>query len=170
MPRPFSRHGLAMNQTTDINPLIIEGLYTEALLLADEVRAAFDMSGRLDALAGDEDLSRIALSCEALRTTTRMMHAIAWLLNQKAYLNGELSDFQLRRSGRLPRSSGESDPQQMALIHPEIRGLIENTERFYARISRLDMAWRENFSVMPGALQRLRDRLGASVETRVSRH
>ena len=67
-----------MNKTTDINPHIIEGLYTEALLLADEVRAAFDMSGRLDELAGDEDLARIALSCEALRTTTRMMHAIAW--------------------------------------------------------------------------------------------
>ena len=159
-----------MNKTTDINPHIIEGLYTEALLLADEVRSAFDMSGRLDELAGDEDLARIALSCEALRTTTRMMHAIAWLLNQKAYLNGELSDFQLRRSGRLPRASAESDPQQIALIHPEIRDLIENTERFYARISRLDAAWRENFAVMPGALQRLRDRLGASVESRAGRH
>ena len=159
-----------MNKPTDINPHIIEGLYTEALLLADEVRATFDMSGRLDELAEDEDLSRIALSCEALRTTTRMMHAIAWLLNQKAYLNGELSDFQLRRSGRLPRASSESDPQQLALVHPEIRALIENTERFYARISRLDAAWRENFTVMPGALQRLKDRLGVAVDAQVSRH
>ena len=77
-----------MAQTASINPRIIEGLYCEALVLSDEVRACFDLSGRTDEAAADEDLARVALSCEALRTTTRMMHAIAWLLNHRAYFRG----------------------------------------------------------------------------------
>ena len=152
-----------MNTPATINPHIVEGLYCEALALADEVRTAFDMSGRLDQLAEDEDLARIALSCEALRTTTRMMHAIAWLLNQRAYLNGELNEFQLRRHGRLPRHAGESDPERLALLSKDIRELIAETERFYARIDRLDRAWRDHFAMQPSAIARLRERLGQAV-------
>ena len=74
----------------NINPRIIEGLYSEALLLSDEVRAAFDLSGRAETGTLDESDARIALSCEALRTTTRMMHAVAWLLNHRAFFAGEL--------------------------------------------------------------------------------
>jgi len=88
-----------MSKPADLNRPIIESLYAEALLLADDVRASFDFAGRIDAMVEDEDLARIALSCEALRTTTRMMHVIAWLLNQRAFFNGEISEFQLRRSG-----------------------------------------------------------------------
>jgi len=35
-----------MAETADLSPTIIESLYREALLLADEARAAFDLSGR----------------------------------------------------------------------------------------------------------------------------
>ena len=35
-----------MASPTDISPPIIEALYCEALVLADEVRAAFDLRGR----------------------------------------------------------------------------------------------------------------------------
>ena len=82
-----------MSQPATIKPRIIEALYAEALVLADEVRASFDTSMRSPSRAGDagedEDLARIAMSCEALRSTTRMMHALAWLLNHRAYFNGE---------------------------------------------------------------------------------
>src|SRR6187455_3637252 len=108
-----------MAQTADLSPTIVEALYSEALDLADRVRAAFDLSGRLTAASEDEDLARIALSCEALRTTTRMMHAIAWLLNQRAFLAGELSEFQLRRHGRLPPAKPDDGQEQLALLGPE---------------------------------------------------
>ena len=64
-----------MTAPATINTRIIDALYTEALALSDEVRGAFDLSGRLDiALAGNggptptlnacgEDVRRIALSC-----------------------------------------------------------------------------------------------------------
>lgn len=152
-----------MAEPADLSPTIVEALYGEALALADEARAAFDLSGRLTAASVDEDLARIALSCEALRTTTRMMHAIAWLLNQRAFFAGELSEFQLRRHGRLPPAQPEGAPDQVALLDPRLRELTERTERFYARIERLDRAWREHYAMHPTAIHRLRDRLGHAV-------
>lgn len=150
-----------MSQPATINPRIIEGLYSEALVLSDEVRAAFMLSGRIEKAGREEDLARIALSCEALRTTTRMMHAIAWLLNHRAYFMGELSEFQLRRHGRLGKEAASADPERLALLDPEIRELIGATERFYARLLRLDTGWREREASAPSAIASLRERLGA---------
>ncbi len=152
-----------MAEPADLSPTIIESLYREALELADAVRAAFDLSGRLDLAGEDEDLARVALSCEALRTTTRMMHAIAWLLNQRAYFAGELSEFQLRHHGRLPANQPQSHPEQLAMLGPATQELIARTERFHARIARLDNAWRERFAMHPSAIHRLHDRLGREV-------
>jgi regulator of CtrA degradation len=150
-----------MNHTSNINPRIVEGLYCEALVLSDEVRAAFDLSGRIEQTGNDEDNARIALSCEALRTTTRMMHAVAWLLNHRAYFLGELSEFQLRRYGRLAPDFPASDPDRMALLNPQIRELIASTEAFYARLLRIDRAWRESTSGAVRAIDQLRARLSA---------
>lgn len=152
-----------MTGPANINPHIIEALYGEAMLLADEVRDAFDMSGRIGRLAENEDLARIALSCEALRATTRMMHTIAWLLNQRAFFHGELSEFQLKRHGRLPKDKTIADSENHALLDPALRELIGRTQRFHARIARLDNAWRDGFSSHPGAVHRLRERLGQAV-------
>lgn len=151
---------MAMAQTASINPRIIEGLYCEALVLSDEVRATFDLSGRTDEAAMDEDLARVALSCEALRTTTRMMHAIAWLLNHRAFFRGELSEFQLRRHGRLATDFPEADPARLVLLDAQVRELIQATERFYARLVRLENGWRQRDGQPMGAIASLRDRLG----------
>lgn len=149
-----------MSGTADLSPTIVETLYCEALVLADEARDAFDMSGRLTQVVEDEDLARIALSCEALRTTTRMMHALAWLLNQRAFFHGELSEFQLRRYGRLPPAQAEGDPAQSTMLPPDIAAMVDRTRRFYARIERLDNAWQGRFTMQPAAIHRLRERLG----------
>jgi regulator of CtrA degradation len=150
-----------MAQPATINPRIIDGLYCEALVLSDEVRATFALTGRFDRGADEEDLARIALSCEGLRTTTRMMHAIAWLLNRRAFFSGELSEFQLRRHGRLSAVPSRSDPEQAALLDLPVRQLISATERFYERLLRLDSGWREAEPVVaPGAIARLRERMG----------
>jgi regulator of CtrA degradation len=150
-----------MNSPASINPRIIEGLYCEALVLSDEVRAAFALSGRLDPPA-NEDEAQVALSCEALRTTTRMMHAVAWLLNHRAYFAGDLSEFQLRRHGRLA-DFPEAEPHRLALIDRPTRELILATERFHARLKRLDNGWRERDAAAPSAIAALRERLGERV-------
>ena len=147
-----------MGKPASINPRIIEGLYCEALVLSDDVRNAFALSGRLDA-AGEEDEARIALSCEALRTTTRMMHAVAWLLNHRAYFSGDLSEFQLRRYGKLT-DFPESEQSRLALLGGPTRELVTATERFHARLKRLDNGWRERSADEPSAIAALRERLG----------
>jgi regulator of CtrA degradation len=152
-----------MSEPTDLSPTIIESLYGEALDLADEVRAAFDMSRPLDLAGADEDLARIALSCEALRTTTRMMHAIAWLLNQRAFFSGELSEYQLRHHGRLPAGQPLSDEDQLAMLGPSLVELIRRTERFHARIERLDAAWRQRFAGLATPVDGLRNRIGTAL-------
>lgn len=152
-----------MAETADLNPTIVDALYREALALADSARDTFDLSGRITTVSENEDLARIALSCEALRTTTRMMHAIAWLLNQRAHFAGELSGEQLRRHGRLPPSQPEPDPEQLALLSPMVNELIERSRRFYARIQRLDDASRSQPEAYPTNVHHLRDRLGKAV-------
>lgn len=150
-----------MASPASINPRIIEGLYCEALVLSDEVRATLALSGRLEPSAdtAQDDEARIALSCEALRTTTRMMHAVAWLLNHRAHFAGEISEFQLRRHGRLV-DFPEADADRLTLLDHPTRELILATERFHARLKRLDNGWRQRDPAAPSAITALRERLG----------
>lgn len=148
-----------MGMAASINPRIVEALYSEALVLSDDVRNAFTFSGRLDEAGENEDEVRIAMSCEALRTTTRMMHAIAWLLNHRAYFSGELSEFQLRRYGKLA-DFPDSEPDRLAMLDAPTRALVDATERFHARLKRIDTGWRERPAGQPSAIDALRERLG----------
>lgn len=118
-----------------LNEEIIEDLYSEALVLADDARAAFDMRYN-EGVADTDDLTRVALSIEGLRTTTRVMQVLAWLLNQRAYLAGEISAQQLARCNALPEER-RADADNLARLEPETRTLIEESERLHARIVRL---------------------------------
>lgn len=153
-----------MGQPANLNARIIESLYAEGLMLSDEVRAAFDLSQRPPEVRhpDPEDATRIALSCEALRTTTRMMHAVAWLLNQRAYFQGEISELQLRRHGRIPSNLSPAEPESLALLDPQTRDLICATERFHARLVRLDAGWRET-GTAASTIEQLRERLARAV-------
>ncbi|MEW4448763.1 DUF1465 family protein [Qipengyuania sp. JC766] len=146
-----------MGQPTDLTQPIIEGLYTEALLLADEVRETFALSDP-PAAGSQAESMKLAFSVEGLRTTTRIMHVLAWLLNRRAYFNGELTEFQLRRHGQLPPDR-EPERENLELLGPDIETLIERTRRIHHRLSRLDTAWRAEFEMEPSALDRLRARL-----------
>ncbi|MDJ0641837.1 MAG: DUF1465 family protein [Erythrobacter sp.] len=131
-----------MDRTTNLSRPIIEALYTEALVLADDVRAVFAL-GTKGPTNGEDTSIRLALSTEGLKTTTRMMHVLAWLLNQRAYFSGELSEKQVRRNGSLPEDR-PSDRAQLELLEPETCALIWETERLHRRVARLDAAWRRN--------------------------
>ena len=123
-----------MNRT--LHEQVVEDLYAEALALADEARAVFDL--RDDAGRGaSPDKLRIAMSIEGLRTTTRVMHVLAWLLNQRAYHSGELTRLQLLRHGTLGEER-PSDPENMKILELTTRSLIRDTERLHARVKRLD--------------------------------
>jgi regulator of CtrA degradation len=146
-----------MARTTNLSRPIIEALYTEALVLADEVRAVF-AAGTREPLAGEDAYLRLALSTEGLKTTTRMMHVLAWLLNQRALFAGELSENQVRLHGALPPDR-VSDETQLALLEAETRDLIADTEKLHQRIARLDEAWRQHFE-MASPARAFQERIG----------
>ncbi len=146
-----------MSRTTNLSRPIIEALYTEALVLADEVRAVF-AAGTREPLSGEDTFVRLALSTEGLKTTTRMMHVLAWLLNQRALFSGELSEAQVRLHGTLPPDR-PADEGQLALLEPATRELIADTEKLHKRIARLDEAWRQNFE-MASPVRAFQDRIG----------
>jgi len=153
-------------RANSISRAIIEALYSEALSLAEEARAAFERSGALGdvgtAAGGFASGERIALSCEALRTTTRMMHALAWLLNHRAFFAGELSEFQLRRHGGLPGAQPVSEPAQLAMLDQPTARVVERSCAFYARIERIDQRWRGHDAEARHTVQHLRARIGQS--------
>jgi regulator of CtrA degradation len=150
--------GGRMTKTASLDPQIVDGLYHQALLLSDEVRATFALSRRIGLVAEGEDLTRVALSCEGLRTTTRMLHAVAWLLNQRSFLNGELSEFQLQRCGHLPPGDNGPAPSRLALLSRDVQELIAATDHFYARLLRLDNAWRNSPQAQRDAVVQLQAR------------
>jgi regulator of CtrA degradation len=120
-----------------ITSRLIDSLYTEAMLLADEARSYFDDAGREDRDLLDP-FTRVSFACESLKVTTRIMHIVAWLLTQRAIESGEIPGSDGRRPQRHLGHAQESDPELVATLPPVARHLIEATSELYARIKRID--------------------------------
>nr|WP_119035278.1 DUF1465 family protein [Hephaestia caeni] len=143
-----------------IHRRLIDSLYVEAMLLADEARAYFDEGGRSDREALDP-LARVAFSCESLKVTTRLMHVIAWLLTQRAVAAGELPPRDAlhpsRRLGAAPVSDGDAVSGMPAAAGQ----LVTASADLYRRVARLDAAQSEAASPASPA-RRMLDRLNAA--------
>ena len=120
-----------------LTPKLIDGLYVEAMVLADEARSYFDTGGRDDRLAMDP-LDRVGFSCESLKVTTRLMHVIAWLLTQRAVAAGELTRAQAGAAERRLGVAADTDRALLARIPAAAADLIRASEELYGRVSRLD--------------------------------
>ena len=116
---------------------LIDSLYTEAMLLADEARSYFDDGGRDDRIAM-EPFVRVSFACESLKVTTRIMHIVACLLTLRAVETGEIATREGRRPERRLGHAAESDPGVVAKMPDEARRLIETSSELYARIKRID--------------------------------
>jgi regulator of CtrA degradation len=120
-----------------ITSRLIDSLYTEAMLLADEARHYFDEAGR-DERAMLEPFARVGFACESLKVTTRIMHIVAWLLTQRAIESGEIPDRDGRRPERRLGHAQESDPAVVSQLPQSARRLINASAELYARVKRLD--------------------------------
>jgi len=116
---------------------MIDSLYLEVMLLADEARSYFDINGRMDRdiLA---PVDRVGFSCESLRVTTRLMHVIAWLLTRKAVAAGEISEAQAAAPERRLGRAQSSDPDMTSGLPETARQIIVATADLYERVARLD--------------------------------
>ena len=120
-----------------ITPRLIDSLYTEAMILADEARAYFDDSGR-DDRQSLEPFARVGFACESLKVTTRIMHIVAWLLTQKAVESGEIHSVDGRRPERRLGHANDSDPLVVQQLPDAAQKLINSSSDLYSRIKRLD--------------------------------
>lgn len=123
----------------DITPDLIDALYLEAMLLAEEAREHFSNSN-IEAIAETflAPVRKVELSCESLKVTTRLMQAIAWLLNRKAYFAGELTEIQLRNQSRMLGNANISDPDVILTLDPQSRYLVHASQELFARLQRLE--------------------------------
>ena len=127
------------SHNSPIHRRLIDALYVEAMVLADDARSYFDEGGRDDREALGP-MERVTFSCESLKVTTRLMHVIAWLLTQRAVLSGELRARDAldpsRRLGEPPATFGDTVTELPA----EARALVASSIDLHRRVARLDAA------------------------------
>jgi regulator of CtrA degradation len=134
------QHDDMSDSTTLLNQFdrrLIDGLYVEAMVLADEARSFFDHRAEEHrALLGQTD--RVEFACESLKVTTRLMHVIAWLLTQRAIFNGELP-VSVRGEDRY--RLGEAASTQPSIVERfsfDMMTIIVASEDLYDRVARLE--------------------------------
>jgi regulator of CtrA degradation len=120
-----------------ITPKLVDSLYVEAMVLADEARSYFDREGREERMKLDP-IVRVGFSCESLKVTTRLMHVIAWLLTQRAVEAGELSPQHGRTPTRRLGDAAESDPTLLEKMPEAALALVQSSQDLYARVRRLE--------------------------------
>jgi regulator of CtrA degradation len=147
---PISHH--------ELTPKLVDSLYTEAMLLADEARSYFDRDQLSGNLAPEV---AVAFSCESLKVTTRLMHSIAWLLNQKALRAGELSQHDADSEGRELGYAPASDSFQVGRFPTEAQMLIAASEDLYFRLQRFSSKMRGMAAAVPEPLAMM-ERIRAS--------
>ncbi len=114
--------------------------YDEAMALLIEARnyAAYRVPTDNRTLS---PYTRLQITYESLRVTSRLTQVMAWLLTQKAFYAGELT-YEQMASDEFALSGGDicldpTGPENDALPGG-LRSLLDRTYRLYIRVSRLD--------------------------------
>ena len=122
----------------------VENLYVDAMLLADEAHAAFAAQralGRIEARSGrDAALFLIDLACESLKTTTRLMHIIAWLLHRRAMMAGDPGAAANDSAARIGEAVA-ADWDICGRFDEPTRRIIAGSERLFERVAMLEAGW-----------------------------
>ena len=122
---------------TTLAQRLVDSLYTEAMLLADETRGYFDSMGQGDRDALSPRL-RVEFACEALKGTTRLMQVIAWLILRKALHAGELPENAGLADNRRLGPAPALDAATLVHMPEQARRLLMSGEDLYQRVRRLD--------------------------------
>ncbi|WP_294355201.1 DUF1465 family protein [uncultured Sphingomonas sp.] len=143
-----------------IHRRLIDSIYVEAMLLADEARSYFDEVGRLEREMLSP-MTRVSFSCESLKVTTRLMHVIAWLLTQRAVLSGELSAAQATEPSRRLGEAPDTDALVAVDLPEQAQRMIAASVDLHRRVARLDAA-QERSLPDPSPARMMLDRLATA--------
>ena len=156
-----------MQVAESINPALfsrlVDSLYVEAMVMADEARSYFDRHG--DSARENMDMmGRLSFTCESLKVTTRLMHIIAWLLSQRAWQRGEISWQALSDPKYRLGEAAATEKAVLAALPESARTLISGSEDLYRRILLLQTKMRMHeldapMAQSPSPARSLMDRL-----------
>lgn len=123
-----------------LTPKLIDSLYQEAMSLAEDARSYFDHVGQWDRKRL-EPMDRVMFSCESLKITTRLMHAISWLLVRKAVQSGEMNEADAlhpdRRLGKASPTNPDDATRLKTLPKPANRLVVRSID-LHNRLKRLE--------------------------------
>lgn len=123
--------------STTLAARLVDTLYTEAMLLADETRGYFDDAGAQERDALPPRL-RVEYACEALKGTTRLMQVIGWLLMRKAVHAGELPQQSAANDTRRLGDAPALDSAVLMRLPQTARRLLMAGDDLYQRVRRID--------------------------------
>ena len=141
---------------------LVDSLYVEAMVLADEARSYFDEGGRAEREALDP-MTRVGFSCESLKVTTRLMHVIAWLLTQRAVDNGEMPPGEALDPSRRLGPPPESDLALIDRLPLQARAIVDTSIDLFRRTARLDDVMAREGVVAPSPVLTMLERLAYSI-------
>jgi len=145
-------------QDSRMHRRVIDTLYTDAMILADEARSYFDDGSRNDRDAL-EPMARVSFSCESLKVTTRLMHVIAWLLTQRAVDAGEMELSESLDPSRRLSDAPRSDGAALDALPPAARRLIDASRDLHSRVARIEAARGKAPVTKPSPVHSLQGRL-----------
>jgi regulator of CtrA degradation len=147
-----------------LTPKVIDGLYHEAMVLAEEARDYFDKAGQWERQQLSP-MDRVLFSCESLKVTTRLMHVISWLLVRKAVMAGEMGEHEAqapdRRLGRATRTD-LNDALRMRGLPEQAVVLVQRSQDLYERLARLEGTLAADLGPETGGARALFAQLNAS--------
>lgn len=123
----------------ELHRRLIDQLYVESMLLADDARGYFDLDGSDERVALDP-MQRVLFACESLKVTTRLMHVVAWLLTQRAVDAGELRPREALDPSRRLGDQPVSDMAAVAKLPDAARALIQSSIDLHRRVALIDDA------------------------------
>lgn len=127
---------MAAHMDRGLHMRLVDSLYVEAMVMADEARSYFAVQA--DADRDDLPLlARVAFSCESLKVTTRLMHVIAWLMAQRGWQRGEITDGDIREERYRLGEAARPDLFSLLDFPVAARTLITGSGDLYERVARL---------------------------------
>ena len=132
-------HPEGMTTAESLDPALharlIDALYIDALVMADEARSYFDRDRKVVGRAGP--VQRLSFTCESLKVTTRLMHVISWLMAQKAWQRGEITREGLKDPKYHLGRAAPTDERDVSSMPVEARELVRDSQALYERVQRL---------------------------------
>src|SRR6478736_8036994 len=121
------------------NSDVFSTLFREGMALVEETATYLDGAGRAESKKLERGAA-LAYATESMRLTTRLMQLASWLLLHRAVKEGEMSLAQASKEKTKVKlaSTDTYDASNIELLPVTLRGLIERSQKLYAKVRRLD--------------------------------